>query len=149
MKPRFRLLVHGVGICLALGLAGCATPDYRIKKHPEMFAAFPPEVQAKVRQGQVDLGFTPDMVFIALGEPARKYTRRTTGGVNEVWAYTQFYTTMERQYVQGNFRVRDGNRGYRTVYDSVWVDVEQRHEYERLRVEFENGAVKALENLQR
>ncbi len=132
-----------------LALVGCATPESRIKEKPEVFAGFPPEIQANVRAGKIDIGYDKDMVYIALGKPQREYTRTTAQGTSDVWSYTATYTTTSRQLVDGPFRVRDSQGIYHSVSDSVWVDVQQQHEYEKLRVEFENGKVKAIENVQR
>lgn len=131
------------------GLAGCSTPEHRIKKNPELFASFPPEVQAKVQQGEVDIGFNKDMAFIALGQPTREYTRRTADGVTEVWSYTDVYSTSERQRVSGSFRVRDNDGRLRTVNDTIWVDVDKEHEYEKLRLEFQDDVIKAIERVKR
>jgi len=133
----------------ALLVCGCATPDSRIKKHPELFDSFPPETQEEVRQGRVHIGFSQDMVFIALGKADREYTRRTAGGVTEVWSYTAHYTSTSRQLVDGRFRVRDSRGQIQTVRDSVWVDVPVKHEYERLRLEFRDGVVYAIEEMTR
>ncbi len=136
----------GGWLLLALG---CASPDSRIKKHPDLFNAFPPDVQEEVRQGRVHIGYTPDMVFIALGKADREYTRRTADGVTEVWSYTAHYTSTSRELVDGRFRVRDTRGQIHTVRDSVWVDVPVKHEYERLRLEFREGAVFAIEEMTR
>ena len=56
---------------LALLLAGCATPEKRIQQNQDLFDSFPVAAQARIRGGQIDLGFTPDMVRIALGDPQR------------------------------------------------------------------------------
>lgn len=129
--------------------AGCATVESRIRKHPELFEALPPEVQQAVRQGRVEVGFPADAVYLALGAPQRKYTRQTADGVSEVWSYVDYTYTPDRQRVEGRFRVRDSRGVTRTVYDSVWVDVNVRHEYERLRVELRDGRVVAVEQIQR
>ena len=44
-------------------------------------------MQAKIRAGRIDVGFTPEMVQVALGDPDRKSTRTTAAGTSEVWAY--------------------------------------------------------------
>ena len=129
-------------------LAGCATPESRIRKNPAAFEALPPDVQAAVRQGQIGMGFSSEAVELALGRPDRLYTRQTEAGTAEVWSYVGYTTTLERQRVEGRFRVRDGS-GYRTVTDSVWVDVDRRSEYEKLRVEFTGGRVSAIERVKR
>lgn len=135
----------------ALGLLmACSTPASRIKKNPELFQSLPGDVQTNVASGRIDLGYSHDAVRLALGEPNRQYTRRATGGKStEVWSYTSEYSTTDRQRVDARVRGRDSDGSTRTYTDSVYVNVEQRHEYERLRVEFENGAVAAIETLER
>lgn len=71
----------------ALVLAGCASVDSRIAKNRAAFDSWPPAVQNKIIQGQVDLGFTTDQVRVALGEPDRVFTRTTADGTSEVWSY--------------------------------------------------------------
>lgn len=128
-----------------LALAGCSSPASRIKKNPELFASFPPDVQEKIRQGQIDVGFTPDMVNIALGAPDRSYTRTTSAGATQIWSYVDYRYSYEQQLARGTFQYRDERGRMRTTSDSVWVDVENRTEYERLRIEFQDGRVVAIE----
>ena len=131
---------------LLLAASGCATPESRIKKNQALFDSFPAEVQEKVKAGQIDIGFTADMVAIALGKPGRVYQRKTTEGETEVWSYEAYTITTNRQRVDADVRVRDSN-GYRTVRDWVWVDVEQRNYYDKLRIEFSGGKVIAIEQV--
>ena len=141
-----RLLAVAV---LALFVAGCSTPQSRIKKNPELFAGFPEDVQTNVRAGRIDIGYTKDMIFIALGKPDRQYSRQTATGTTEVWAYITYEITTERQRIDGRFRGRDSTGVYRTVDGPAWVDVQQKREYEKLRVEFEGNVVKAIERMER
>ncbi len=130
-------------------LAACATPASRIKKNQAVFDQLPPGVQTNVAAGRIDLGYSYAAVRLALGEPNRQYTRRTTSGKDtEVWSYTSSYTTTDRQRVEARVRARDSDGRMRTYSDWVYVDVQQRNEYERLRVEFEQGVVSAIETLE-
>ena len=82
MKPKLLLPF------LVLLLAGCATtPAERISRNPSVFASWPPEVQAVVRAGRVAIGFTPDQVRMALGNPDRIIVRSSGEGPSEVWVY--------------------------------------------------------------
>jgi hypothetical protein len=74
-------------VLVATALAACAGPSSRIKKHQAEFNSYPPAVQQKIRDGQVDVGFTDEQVAMALGRPDRIYERKTTKAVQEVWAY--------------------------------------------------------------
>lgn len=143
-------LTPAVLLACAAVLCSCNTPGSRIKKNPELFNSFPPEVQEKIKSGQADIGFTREMAEMALGNPDRVYTRKTAAGETEVWAYTSYYTTTERQRVRADVRVRDVEGQYRTVRDDVWVDVDLRHEYDRVRVEFgTDGKVVSIETSSR
>ncbi len=84
MKTRLLLLSS-----LALGflLAGCSTVDSRIAKHRAAFNTWPPAVQDKVVQGQIDVGFTYEQVRVALGEPDRAFNRTTVDGTSQIWGY--------------------------------------------------------------
>ncbi len=130
---------------LTLFAIGCATPESRIKRNPELFQSLPPDVQEHVRKGEIDIGYSQDAVQLALGRPNREYTRRTKDGETVVWAYTGERVSWERQRADTRVRVYDAQGRRRTVSDWVWVDVERRQEYDKMRVEFSNNVVSAIE----
>lgn len=134
---------------LALLLAGCATPESRIKKNPAAFNALPPEIQENVRRGRIDIGYPKEAVELALGRPDREYNRRTAAGQTDVWSYTAERSTWERQRADTRIRVYDAEGRRKMVTDWVWVDVERRQEYEKLRVEFTSNTVSAIETSER
>lgn len=124
-------------------LAACASPQSRIKKHQALFDAYPPEVQAKIKAGQAEIGFTPEQAQMALGAPAHVYTRKTTSGSQEVWGYGN----------AGGPRVGLGLgifSGGMASYD-VGVGVGTGSDYpdDRVRVVFENGRVTSVERRER
>ena len=84
MRTRLQLIVLGL---LFLNLVGCSTPESRVKDNEALFKTLSPEDQGKIRGGHIDIGFTPEMVTMALGDPDRRYTRTTAQGVDQVWAY--------------------------------------------------------------
>jgi hypothetical protein len=142
----------GVSILAAsvcAGLLGCGTPRHRADKYPALYTSLPADVQANVRQGRIDLGYPKDAVFIALGKPDREYLRVTDAGMTELWSYVDAISYPDRKRVRANVRVRDGQGRYRTASDSVWVEVQNEREYERLRVEFKEGRVSAIERVQK
>jgi hypothetical protein len=133
-----------VAACLAT--VGCATtPEQRIAREPALFATFAPEAQAKIRQGQADIGFTPDMVRLALGGPSRVYARKTAEGETEIWAYTTLIWEPDTQLVPVDRYLRDRHGRTRIVTDWVCVDTDRRREATHLRVEFRDGKVAAIE----
>lgn len=133
-------------LLLLLGLAGCAsTPDKRIQQNQELFDTLPVADQARIRGGQINLGYTPDMVRIALGEPQRTLVRRTPDGETTVWIYLDVTSRYDRQRADIDGLSLSGPGGLRSVGGSAWINVRQDREYIRVRVEFRNGLVTAVE----
>ena len=128
-------------------LAGCATPEHRIQKNQEFFNTLPVAAQARIRGGQIDLNFTPGMVRIALGEPQRKILRRTLTGDTDIWLYSDSIRSYERQRADLDGLVINSSSGIRSVGGSAWINVPQEREVVRLRVEFQNGSVVAVEEI--
>ncbi len=128
--------------CLIL-LAGCATPESRIADNRTTFERYSPDVQQKIKTGQVDVGFTPEMVVMALGEPARKFTRKTDAGDTEVWSYLN-----EGPKFSFGLGVGSGGRGS-SVGGGVGVSTGGYDPEEKIRVEFRGGAVTAVDLLKK
>lgn len=86
MKTTIKFLAALVGAGL---LSGCATmtPEQRIRAHPQAFQGLSPAQQQAVSQGQVEVGFTKDMVRLALGEPDQVYTVTNQQGTADEWLY--------------------------------------------------------------
>jgi hypothetical protein len=124
---------------LVLMVAGCSTTDSRIKGHQAAFDAAPPAVQAKIRAGQVGIGFTPEQVTMALGNPDRGYTRTTARGTSEIWAYADhgpaFSIGVGAASVGGSGMVGGG----------VAIGSGGDRRDDKLRVVFEGGQVVAIE----
>lgn len=71
-------------IAVALLLFACGGPKARIKDNQSLYDAYPPEVQAMIKSGQIGQGFDQTQVYMALGKPEKKETR----GDQEIWLYT-------------------------------------------------------------
>ncbi|MDA3874294.1 MAG: hypothetical protein PF795_10100, partial [Kiritimatiellae bacterium] len=112
-----------------------ATPAKRIQANPEQFESFPSEAQTSIREGQIELGFTPEMVEMAKGRPNRLYSRKTTDGEIEIWSYVRVvpYTISQPVFFSG----RGGG--------TEWIDVTASREVEELRVEFSEGKAVVIE----
>jgi len=77
-------------ITAVLLLASCSsTPQDRISQNRALYESFPADVQRKVSAGQADIGFTPDMVRLALGKPSKIYNRTDANGESEIWVYAK------------------------------------------------------------
>lgn len=127
------------GLMLVALLSACSSPDSRIDSNRAAFDKFPSEVQVKIREGKVDVGFTPEMVLMALGEPARKVTRKTESGDLEVWMYAD-------NKPQISFGLGFGSSG-RSSGMGVGVSTSTGgyQDDEKIRVEFRAGRVESVE----
>lgn len=123
----------------ALALA-CATLETRIAESQEAFDTYPPEVQEQIRAGEIAVGFTPEQVLMALGEPSRRSQVTTDDAVAEVWIW-------RRSVAGAGFGLRSG--GYHDgvgVQGGILVEEPSRLEDEMI-VEFVNGRVSRFEKL--
>ena len=135
-----------------LALAGCNTISDRIRQKAEVFASLPAADQERLRKGQVAVGDTPDMVYIAIGEPTRRTQKTTAQGSRSVWIFRDYYETYEGSHIAGYRRVVgfDRRTGQRFVYlEPAYVDVYRERTEEKLRIIFENGRVAAIEEVKR
>jgi len=138
MKTSRTIGFAAAALCIAL-LAGCETPDSRIRNSPQIFARLTPDQQALVKGGQIAVGFDMDMVRLALGEPTRITMKTNRGGQYEVWHYVTYedyqgaviYTGYYHRWGGWGSPVFWGDVGY---YDGFPVRV-----HDRIRVEFDTG----------
>lgn len=135
-------------LLLALTLAGCDTFNRRSQEKAATFETLSPEEREKLRRGVIEVGNTPDMVYIALGRPDETRETTTEAGRETIWTYNTYY-----QEYEGNIRT-----GYRRhlVYDPVrkryfvyyqptYTDVYSHHEEEHIRIVFRNDKVAVIE----
>jgi hypothetical protein len=128
---------------LALVLAaGCSSVSSRISKNRAEYESWPMEVREKVAAGQVDLGFTPDQVRMALGDPERVATRTTADGQSEAWIYRKAAPRIGIGFGVGSYS-RNSAVGI-GVNSGGWP----LRPDESKRVVFEGGRVSAVENAQ-
>lgn len=135
MKTPALLLFSVLVVFLA---ASCANVDSRVRKQQAAFDSWPAEVQQKVREGKVEVGFTQEMVNVALGKPDRVMSRTTDRGVEEGWVYMDKGPKFSIGLGLGSARGSSAFGGGVTVGDD-WRDEEV------LRVMFQGGKVSAIE----
>jgi hypothetical protein len=78
---------------LALLAVGCTSIDpstataARIQEKSDTFARLTPAAQKVVQAGGIEKGFTPDLVYMALGQPAKVRAKDSSLGKLEMWIY--------------------------------------------------------------
>ncbi len=136
MKTILLVLILGLA---AAGFSACSSPDNRIKSHQSAFDNLSPQDQGKIRGGQVEVGFTEEMVVMALGEPDRRYSRTTAEGTTDVWAYRDRAPRISLGLGIG------GGGGSTGVGAGVGLSTGGDRSDDRLRIVFAQGRVSAIE----
>ena len=147
MNPR-TILKFLLPAALLMFVAGCQTVDSRIRQNPQLFASLDAQTQAKIKQGIIDLGYTEDMVYLALGAPDQKREARSVAGVQTVWVYSTYFERYDgTRFIGYNRRIYYDPylRSYRMFYAPVYADTYRPEVEERIRVVFENGRVSVIE----
>jgi len=108
---RWQLAQFGglVAVCAIFCLvSGCETLDNRLARNQAALNALPPGHQDIIRQGKVQVGFTPEEVYLAWGAPSHKAFTETAEGRFETWYYTS--TQTETYYLEERYFDRDEGR---------------------------------------
>ncbi len=129
-------------------LTGCQTVDDRIKEKPEVFASVDAATQDKIKQGIIELGYTEDMVYLALGKADQKRESITAAGKATTWVYNTYYERYDGTRFAGyhrNVYYDPYLRAYRVYYRPVYADTYAQEKEERIRVSFRDGKATAIE----
>ena len=77
-------------ILLAITIAGCDHTSgiaRRIQERSGVYARLTPDHQNKIEQGIIEVGFSTDMVYMALGRPQRTWEKTQPEGRVSIWTY--------------------------------------------------------------
>lgn len=129
-----------ISIAALAFFSGCSTPEARINKNPEAFAKLTTEDQQRIREGKVAIGFTPEMVKLALGEPDKVFTRTDANGVNESWSYTTYESDGGVMLYRGFY-----HRYWSDPFYPYYMNYPSRRDREYLKVIFAEGRVSSIE----
>ena len=144
-SPRSFLIFLATAV---LGLAGCQSVESRIKEKPEAFAQVDKATQDKIKQGIIDLGFSEDLVYLALGAPDQKREAVSATGNTTTWIYNTYYDRYDGTQHAGYHRQVYFDpylRTYRVYYRPVFADTYVTEKEERIRVIFKDGKVSVIE----
>lgn len=143
-----RILLALVATTGALFALGCQNVDSRIKQKPEVFANLDAATQEKIRQGTIDIGYTEDMVYLALGAPDSKRDVRSASGLSTAWVYNTYFERYDGTRFMGYQRrviFDPATNNYRVTFLPVYADAYRPEVEERIRVLFANGKVSVIE----
>lgn len=141
MKMHSASLARLLACACVLVLAGCSTPQTRIRANPEIFSRLTPEQQAMVRAGHIGLGFDFDAVKLALGDPDRITVRTDADGETVIWHYLT-YEAGGRVLFTGYYH--SGRAWWGGAAYPYYLDYPNRHVHDRFRVQFRTGKVVAI-----
>ena len=96
MKKCLPLL--GAALGFALLLTGCESDNSssRIQEKSAVYATLKPWQKKNIDKGIVAMGFSPDMVYMAIGNPDTKQPE----GTGEMWTYKHYYPTVGADQVK-------------------------------------------------
>jgi hypothetical protein len=129
-------------LLLAAGFVGCATPEARINKNPELFASLSASDQQTIKEGRVMLGFTPEMVKLALGDPDRVSTKTDASGTSEVWRYTTYETDSGMYLYRGYYH---RFYGYGDPFFPYYLNYAGRKDRDYFKITFTGDRVSMIE----
>ena len=116
--------------------SSCSTPGSRIKKDFARFKTYPETAQKSIQSGKIELGFSEEMVRMALGAPDRVYRKTSPQGETTLWAYTSSSLDTGAVFLDPSVAAPGG-----AMSGTVRIDRPE----ERLRVAFEEGKVVSIE----
>jgi hypothetical protein len=96
-----------LALLLAAGLltvAGCNTANSRYQK-VNATTMPDPKTKAQIKRGVIEPGYTPEMVFLALGKPSVPAESIVDATKDGTWIYKEFNGT-EKDFVRAGFRRR-------------------------------------------
>ncbi len=150
MKIRSSLAL-AAGAALLL-FAGCNSFNARARQMSAVYDQLPASEQERLQRGAINVGDTPEMVYIALGNPDERRDTLNADGTRTTWVYKTYWQQYEGTAWLGYRRVivpaRNG-RGYVIFHEPVTQDVYRTHVDDVIRVSFANNLVNQVEQTRR
>lgn len=137
---------------LLVSLTGCSTFDSRARERAGAFNQLDAITQERLRQREIRVGDSFDMVYIALGAPDEKRETVSRDGAETTWIYNRFWQEYRGEYTIGFRRhvfYNPKTKSYFVVHEPVREPVYENRVEERMRVFFKNGQVTAVEQATR
>src|SRR5262245_6366176 len=118
MKPRITTLA--LAAAASAIFAGCDTFNSRARQMSGVYDQLPASEQQRLQKGAINVGDSPEMVYIALGNPDEKRDVTTADGTNQMWIYKTYWQQYEGTAWLGYRRVIvPMGRGYAIFHEPV------------------------------
>ena len=141
-----KTLVTSVIILCAAGLTGCSTFKSRAQGKAAVYDALPAQTQQRLEKGKINIGDTPDMVFIALDNPDAKRDITTTNGAATVWIYRTYWEDYSDAGWIGWHRFYEPRGGAYSIYhERVPLALSRERVADVIRITFKDGKVIAVD----
>ena len=98
MPMKHPFVFPGTALLLALLVTGCETDggvSARAQEKSATYASLKVWQKRLIDKASISPGFTPDMVYIAMGKPNQIETKELPEGHAELWTYSQFYPNVD------------------------------------------------------
>lgn len=142
---------HLILAILCVFLWGCMTAqdrrDKRITQNIDLFYEYSEEERAKIRRGQIDIGFDEDMVFLAIGKADRIGRHKDANGESVTWQYFRHIHHSDYDTIRMPVTWVDEQGRSHIRYDYVTVDRSWSERQLNTQIEFENGLVVSVETV--
>jgi len=146
-----RLLIPWAVLSLLLFSAGCQTVETRIKEKPNVYAGLDKTTQDMIKQGIIGIGYTEDMVYLALGSPDQMRESVTADSRTLLWIYNSYSSYYDGPYMTGYYGYGYPYypyyyRPYAYYWPPPFAGYHTEKE-ERIRVTFSGGKVTAIDQV--
>ena len=131
-----------------LATVGCNNFDHRMQQKAALVSTLDSATQARLKAGEIRLGDSEDLVYLACGTPDEKKLTTTASGQTTTWVYNRYWQEFRGDTVGGvQTRLRrDPSTGLTTTYmEPVYRPVYTDRIQAVLRVTFAEGKVSAIE----
>lgn len=148
MKNRTWFALLSLSVLLAF--TGCQTVDTRINEKPAVFSSLDKTTQDMIKKGIIGIGYTEDMVYLALGSPDQIRESVTANSRTLLWIYNTYTTHYDTAYMGGyyGYPYRPYYRPYYGYYYPLYMGGGTYTEKEeRIRVTFDGGKVTAIDQM--
>ena len=101
-----RSLPLGAAALFAVFVTGCETDGgiaARTQEKSAVYATLKLSEKRFIEKGVIAIGFTPDMVYMAMGHPSKVESQEFPEGKRELWTYSHYYPNY------------DAGQGFRTA----------------------------------